>query len=273
MSTTVQAQPAERLTVAQIIESARAEREAAEREGEKLAAIERQNTYARMRADLAAALKQNLGLVVDESQITIFEDDEPDAGDCPLIEVDGFTFAIRQPNRYYHWGEWSLRALCIECECAKGCRLPLWLQVSTPYDLEIIVGDRAAQTHEWCLQKMPKLPPTVRTEERAIGDVLAAAEVYAQAVSTVQALEDERPLIKAKAIGEMIGTPNPLGKPGAVHSGSSAEAVVEEHALYWQHRQKQNAAEVERHRAEAALFAAKQHARLAVATVHRGDDE
>lgn len=98
----------------------------------------------------------------------------------------------------------------------------------------------------------------------AIAAIRLAGERLAKAVCLVQLLEDERPLIKARCIEAMIGTPNPLGKNGAVHSATSAEAIVEQHQGYWLHRQKQNDAEVERHRALAMFEAAKRTADLEV---------
>lgn len=90
-----------------------------------------------------------------------------------------------------------------------------------------------------------------------------AAERLATAMRAVQELEDERPNIKSDCIAEMIGAPDPL-KPNGVHSASSAEKVVESHARYAAHRQRQASAEVEKHRAYGAYEAAKLRARLAV---------
>lgn len=100
--------------------------------------------------------------------------------------------------------------------------------------------------------------------EHHIHAITEAGERVALAHAVVMQLEDERPLIKARCIEAMIGSPNPLGKLGATHSASSAEAVVEQHADYWQHRRKQDAAEVERWRSLAAYEAAKLMARLSV---------
>jgi hypothetical protein len=99
---------------------------------------------------------------------------------------------------------------------------------------------------------------------RRVGDNLSVA------VRMVQELEDERPLVKSRCIAQMIGTPNPLGKEGAVHSASSAEKVVEEHPEYMDHRRKQANAEVQKIRAYAAYEAAKLSARLAVAAAEGG---
>ena len=98
----------------------------------------------------------------------------------------------------------------------------------------------------------------------AIQTIETAGERLASAVAEVQRLEDERPLVKAEAIRDLIGTPNPNGKQGAVHSASSAEDVVEIHAKYWNHRVAQRDAEVEKHRAFAQYEAAKLLAKLAV---------
>lgn len=102
----------------------------------------------------------------------------------------------------------------------------------------------------------------------AISHLIDAGTVLGLAHAKVMTLEDERPLIKAKCIEAMIGTPNPItNKP---HSATSAEAIVEKHTEYWQHRQKQIAAEIHKHEAEANYEVQKLRARLLVAFTSAG---
>src|SRR4051812_44252239 len=69
------------------------------------------------------------------------------------------------------------------------------------------------------VQRTTRIQPTpAERVEDALNAIAYAGERVAEAHAKVQLLEDERPLIKAAAIEEMIGSPNPLGKPGAVHS-------------------------------------------------------
>jgi hypothetical protein len=103
--------------------------------------------------------------------------------------------------------------------------------------------------------------------ESMIVELTKVATECGDAHARVIHLETERPLIKAKCIGEMIGTPNPLGKPGAVHSASSAEAVVEEHLNYFRHRQAQAEAEVDKWEALGKFYAARARAELYVSLV------
>jgi len=74
-----------------------------------------------------------------------------------------------------------------------------------------------------------------------IAHVEGAALNLTQAVANEMALEDERALVKVEAIRRIMeSAPNALtGKP---HSASSAEAIVEQDAVYYEHRAKQRAA-------------------------------
>lgn len=105
---------------------------------------------------------------------------------------------------------------------------------------------------------------TVHDAEQAIAAIEQAGERLALACKVEMELEDERPLSAADCIREMIGTTNPLGKEGAVHSASSAKDVVESHSRYAAHRRRQTQAVVEKQRAQADYAAAKLRARLSV---------
>ena len=99
---------------------------------------------------------------------------------------------------------------------------------------------------------------------QAIADIGLAAARLAAATCRVQELEDDRALVKARCIKAMIGTPNPLGKEGALHSASSAKDVVEEHPDYMAHRGLQAEAETDRILGWATYEAAKLRAQLQV---------
>lgn len=99
----------------------------------------------------------------------------------------------------------------------------------------------------------------------AIDWVKEAGRRMAEATDRVTQLEDERAPIKAQAIRRLMLLTNE--STGKAHSASSAEAVVELDAEYAGYRKQQRAAEVERHRSEAAYAAAKLGARLQVALV------
>lgn len=221
---------------------------------------------ARMQGHLVSALK-DFGITVDAESVRFVDED-------PVLDCEGLRFAFRCPNLFdCDGGEHEFAQLVVACPCTKNCDAVVWVGVEDLVDLARVID--GGQRHRWdCTDEASQAPaPTPFAQEHAaIDEVLDAAETYGQALAAVQALEDERPLIKAKCIAEMIGTPNPLGKPGAVHSASSAEAIVEENARYWQHRQKQATAEVERWKAHGQLEAAKLRARLAVATVQGGSD-
>lgn len=216
------------------------------------------------RSAFANALAVSLGLAVAPPVVAI-----DDHGYC-RVTIDGLTFSYRRVNEYRSADEYDFTRVVVLRTCDKGCGVELWMNADNLYFLGESMSSSAFR-HQWDCRN--ERPPSVSPEQRAIDAVPDAAEAYGQAVRTIMELEDERPLIKAKAIGEMIGTPNPLGKPGAVHSASSAEAIVEENALYWEHRIKQANAEVARWRADGALFAAKQRAWLLVNAVRAGDNE
>lgn len=258
----------------------------AQREEESARTMAERTYSARMSAVaiLVAQLESRLGITVEGTTVRLYNDGEEGTKSCAYVEVDGLRFEARA------YGELQLARRCTYPYCQRPddlVRTPIYFLTDlgealaknaehSPYDHNCGViyedGEPLTDNQGRPLVRRPPVIPVDR-EQRAIDDVLAAAEVYAQAVRSVMELEDLRPLLKAKAIGEMLGTPNPLGKPGAMHSASSAEAIVEENSLYWQHRQKQAQAEVEKWRADGALFAAKLRARLAVATVRAGDDE
>lgn len=91
--------------------------------------------------------------------------------------------------------------------------------------------------------------------------ITAAASALADATADEMRLEDERPVVKQRAILALVGTDNPTnGKP---HSASSAEAVVEAHADYAAHRLAQRDAVVARIMARGRYEAAVAAARLA----------
>lgn len=109
----------------------------------------------------------------------------------------------------------------------------------------------------------------VQQARAALGCIALAAEELGHALTHESALEDERPLVAARCTLAMIGTPNPLGKEGAVHSASSAEKVVESHPEFMAHRQAQRTAVVGVQRAKGRYAAACLRARLMVAVVER----
>jgi hypothetical protein len=264
MTTSVQADP----TLMTLLERARAE--SAERQAKYAAEQEKErqeNEQSDIRS-LTSAMQRKLGLLVDPAAVNV-------RSGYPVTYIEGVVFGYRKANDWYYAGDRA--ELVIARPCTKGCGVEVWTGVESLAEVADVLDKQYA--HQWdCTDEASKRPPTPPVipfdrEQRAIDDVLAAAEVYAQAVRSVMELEDLRPLLKAKAIGEMLGTPNPLGKPGALHSASSAEAVVEQHGDYWQHRQKQAQAEVERIRAHAALDVAKMRARLAINAIRAGDDD
>ena len=61
-----------------------------------------------------------------------------------------------------------------------------------------------------------------------------AVEAYAETKAMEAKLEDLRPVAKQKAILRILGTDNPL--TGKLHSGSSAEAIVETDKEYAEYR-------------------------------------
>lgn len=69
--------------------------------------------------------------------------------------------------------------------------------------------------------------------EEAVLAMVARAGEYADAKDHEMALVDERPLEKSAAIQRLVGTDNP--ETGKLHSGSSAEKVVESDALFLAH--------------------------------------
>lgn len=96
-------------------------------------------------------------------------------------------------------------------------------------------------------------------------DIEDAADALADAVAVEMKLEDDRPIVKQRAVLRIVGTENPLtGKP---HSASSAEAVVETDAEYYDYRATQRQAVIAKIRAAGAYEAAKAIARLAAAEV------
>lgn len=94
----------------------------------------------------------------------------------------------------------------------------------------------------------------------AIAAVNAAGERLAQAIRTIQELEDARPAEKPAAIRRIMQTTNE--ETQKAHSASSAEKVVETDAEYAAYRRRQADAEVEKHRAFASYETAKLTARL-----------
>lgn len=203
-------------------------------------------------------------LSVDELLVAAFMADLRDGADGPRIRE-----MLVQPSTIAAFDQAVLRLLG-ERERTKNARCPrcdrelqqtpsnTYLECSCPPvdDLAILREHRRSEL---------RAPVDV-----ALGALLDAGSALGLAHGRVMVLEDERPLIKARCIEAMIGTPNPLGKPGAVHSASSAEAIVEQHQDYWQHRQKQIAAEIAKHEAAAAFEAAKLRARLLVAFTAAG---
>lgn len=96
----------------------------------------------------------------------------------------------------------------------------------------------------------------------AIRGITDAAERLAQALRTVQELEDGRCIEKSGAIRRLMQTENP--ETNKQHSASSAEKVVETDAEYAAYRRRQADAEVEKQRAYGAYEAAKLAARLEI---------
>src|SRR4051794_14548685 len=119
MSTSVQAQPAERLTVQQIAERGRmqeAERECRAAEEE---AREQGERDTRARKDLAKYLQRYLELTVDAA--TAMTRAEEGYGRYAIVTVDGYTFAYRQPNYRRWWSDGDSTMLVMESTCDKGC--------------------------------------------------------------------------------------------------------------------------------------------------------
>lgn len=179
------------------------------------------------------------------------------------VIVDGRAFAIVDHGNY----DYPREALSVDVRCARGCGVPLWVVIEyggLARLHEVLLDTNETHRYDCILVERPRVLDAYEKAHAAATTITEAGARVATAYGVVQFLEDNRPLIKAKCIEAMIGTPNPLGKPGAVHSASSAEAVVEQHADYWQHRRDQEAAEVERWNALAGFDAAKLIARLEV---------
>lgn len=105
---------------------------------------------------------------------------------------------------------------------------------------------------------------SIHTQDAAAAIVALeeAGERKADAVARCIVLEDQRPVIKARCVAEWVGAENPInGKP---HSASSAEAIIESHPVYAEHRALQRQAEVDKILAFARYDAAKLRATLAV---------
>lgn len=246
-----------------LVERGRAERDRIQRQQQD-AIEERQRKYAiEEREHLAREIKRWFGIDVDTATIAVI-------GGFASVEVEGLTFGFRKTNKDYPGDR---PELVIAQPCDKGCGVDVWLIAHYPTDISDAVD--SSQRHAWdCTDersKRPAAPIIVPREERAIDDVLAAAEVYAQAVVRIMELEDGRASEKSMAIRRLMQTTN--DETGKQHSASSAEKIVELDSEYAAYRKQQRDAEVDRWRADGALFAAKQHARLAVASVRAGDDD
>jgi hypothetical protein len=248
---------------APLIERARAA--LASYEAEQAADQARRNAedQGRMRNHLVATLQKNLGITVEGNAVEFVDE-------YPTLRYEGDLFAFRPPNFYaIDGGEHEYSQLVVESDCAKGCSTSLWCGVEDL--ISLARATNGGMWHRWdCLNERSKTPPAVAKEERAIDDVLAAAEVYAQAITLILELEDGRAAEKSAAIRRLMQTEN--DETGKQHSASSAEKIVETDGEYAAYRKRQRGAEVEKHRAEAALFAAKQRARLAVDAVRAGND-
>jgi hypothetical protein len=224
-------------------------------------AVRDRERHAYARAEFVKDLAEALSVHVRAEDVSIDR-----FGYCRAT-VEGLTFSFQRCNEYPTDDEYAEPRVVVLRTCDKGCGIDLWMNAEGLFSLgESLASDEFR--HQWDCKG--ERPPSVPKEERAIDDVLAAAEVYAQAVTLILELEDGRAAEKSAAIRRLMQTEN--DETGKQHSASSAEKIVETDGEYAAYRKRQRDAEVEKHRAEAALFAAKQRARLAVDAVRAGND-
>lgn len=242
--------------------------------GERHAAIEaasaaRSAEEARERhiRELIEKVAEVLGVAIDPTEIDYEAHREPPA----IATIDGLQFAIADTSN--DWNEFS-----IATTCARRCGTTLWQSVDGWGDPLVRIQqvlDDATAFHRY--HRYPCTPEMIvsrtRAElprdraNRAVVDVLTAARQLGEAVSTLQRLEDERPIQKSAAIRRLMQQENPeTNKP---HSASSAEKVVESDAEYLAHRTRQAEAEVAKHEAFGRYEAAKLTARLEAETCIR----
>lgn len=238
----------------------------------------------RAEADRASAIKnltwhveRCLGVSIDANRVAYQTEVKPFA----RIEIEGLIFGLNRDGRFPYDRDDSL---CVRLECARGCREPLWVSgfngpsqlhilhdlLSTPqqhgHDCLVVhdedgnpITDRDGNPLPPRSKPEPKPSPSERAEQ-AIAAVEAAAGRLAEAIRTVQDLEDARCIEKSAAIRRLMQTMN--DETNKLHSASSAEKVVESDAEYLAYRRRQADAEVEKHRAYGAYDAAKLRARL-----------
>lgn len=99
------------------------------------------------------------------------------------------------------------------------------------------------------------------THDEVLDAIRMTGERYAEAVTHEMMLEGQRPAIKQNAVLRLMQTTNP--ETNKLHSGSSAEKVVELDHEYADYRAIQRNAVGERIRAETEFEVAKTRGRLA----------
>lgn len=247
----------------------RADRE--ERESER-------REFARKLDVLRIHLRDKLGMGDTESlQVTITS--EVPSGFF-VTTADGIRFALHDLPYGDSYGRREKLHVAIRCD--RGCGKDLWHHVENLRDLGAALQPDATNVHNYaCLMQydddgepttdvlgnplparapfVPKLTPELKARA-TIAELENAAMRVAFAMTTIEALEDDRALIKPQAIKRLM-------ESGAASSATAAEKIVEQDFDYNQHRAKQREAEREKWGALAAWEAAKLSAALDVALV------
>jgi hypothetical protein len=236
-------------------------------ESDNNAAARREKRVAELRLKLQSELKEILDLSsADVSPGTFEISSGDDEYTSIFVTVDGLRFTLRNTPYADSYRDYDRLHVLLPCP-RPGCRRLdelVAVHVTGVWDIATALAEGGPWHHTDCTVERdeegnpihPPKPPKLTAADVAdlemrvaISDIEKDGDEKGAAYDLVAELEDQRPLVKADAIRRLMET-------GKATSATAAEKVVELDADYMDHRAKQRAAEIERHRMNARFESA-----------------